>query len=310
MDGHPWGRIPAWIGFTSLVLSAFLAGNPAPASAGQTSLKVLTLNVKGLPKPLANNNGRYKEIGRRIREHRKAGSAPQIIVFQEAFSKSAVNDLLKESQYPFAVKGGGGSFLKLSSGLLIISEYPILSARMLKFDDCVSWDCFSKKGALGVSVEVPGLAYPVEVLTTHFNSDPNSDPFTSRQKTEAVRLKQIEQYSNWFRPIRDNGSLFIAAGDYNFYVRRRDYEAFRDQIGLTDAVDYCHLSGCRGMLERGPDVMFERSVDHQFYGSTVTGASITPTHFDRTFGEPYKNKPVTDHLGLEVTYVIDDGWSS
>src|SRR5687768_11971547 len=62
----------------------------ADGATAYAEVDVLTYNIEGLPFPARNNRGPdLREIARRLSEFRASGEGPDIILFQEVFSKDA-----------------------------------------------------------------------------------------------------------------------------------------------------------------------------------------------------------------------------
>ena len=77
------------------------------ATPFQGSLSVLTYNVHGLPWPFATGRpAAFRQIANRLAVMRAEGTAPQIVVMQEAFTSAAVR-IGKEAGYPYIAQGPG-----------------------------------------------------------------------------------------------------------------------------------------------------------------------------------------------------------
>src|SRR6187455_2984135 len=62
----------------------------ADGATAYAEIDVLTYNIEGLPFPARADRGAdLREIARRLAEFRSTGQAPDIVVFQEVFSKDA-----------------------------------------------------------------------------------------------------------------------------------------------------------------------------------------------------------------------------
>src|SRR5262245_8078829 len=62
----------------------------ADGGTAYAEVDVLTYNIEGLPFPARNNRGPYlREIAQRLADFRASGEGPDIILFQEVFSKDA-----------------------------------------------------------------------------------------------------------------------------------------------------------------------------------------------------------------------------
>jgi len=178
------------------ILMAILAiGTASSATAAaldrcRANLDVLVYNIEGLQWPA--RRGRAKslaQIGEHLRELRSTGKAPDVVLFQEAFSPAAIN-AVRRTGYAEIVRGpsrtarsvykagtklpGRKKPLKgevgvrlLSSGLIIASRYPVLETASDAFSrlSCAGFDCLSNKGVLLARVSVPGVPEPTSLPT-------------------------------------------------------------------------------------------------------------------------------------------------
>lgn len=157
---------------------------------------MLTYNVKGLPWPAASGRERaLEQIGARLRSLRAQGSQPRVVLLQEAFTRTAKR-IGADGGYRYVAAGpdpdmagpapedaagrahlAGAAALKgeglgklLDSGLLILSDYPILAVRRAAFpqDACAGFDCLANKGMVMALIDLPGG--PVAVINTHLNA--------------------------------------------------------------------------------------------------------------------------------------------
>ncbi|MBI3551856.1 MAG: endonuclease/exonuclease/phosphatase family protein [Elusimicrobia bacterium] len=277
-----------------------------PPSQGPWVLRVLTYNVHGISPTLtaqdeqiqAQSLGRYREIARRLREARASGSGPQIVAIQEAWHGLSARTAT-ESGYPYVVKGGGAKFPKLGgSGIYILSEFPVVASETIAYKECTGWDCVATKGALHVRVVVPELSQTLDVYTTHMNADePPAKPADSRK----ARMAQIKDFAAFVRRTRDPAVPAVMAADFNFTYPGEDSALFERLVGASNSEKSCAASGdCAG---DDPRAVLKDSVDHQFYIPGRQG-SLKPTRVAQTFREPHNGKPLSDHWGLEESYIL------
>lgn len=240
----------AW---TSLVASIILlCSAPACQSGAQNwtvgqprrfdgTLSILTYNVKGGPWPVAlNRSDSLYAIGQRLRRMRAGGRNPQVVVLQEAFSTDA-REIARHAGYRYVVAGPStadrtpapavgqdASFMAsghwwlgemkaraLNSGLLVLSDYPISNVRRIAFPDfaCAGLDCLANKGAVLVTLHVPGAQTPVDVLTTHLNSRYHS--LVDDERSLYAYRRQVDILARFISQNRSPDRPLIAAGDFN-----------------------------------------------------------------------------------------------
>lgn len=319
----------------SNVAGAWQKEQGRPASFDGT-LSVLTYNVKGLPWPLASERPQaFATMATRLRAMRADGRNPHIVVLQEAFTEEA-QGIGRQAGYRYAAYGpdasqaglapmtagdrrhrAGASWIKgeagpklLGSGLQILSDYPILSVRSMAFPGfaCAGFDCLSNKGAVMVTVNVPGVPTPVEIITTHLNcrrksgvSDDRS--FYAYRRQAAFLSRFIAENHNADHPL-------IVAGDFNVGkdIGRRDY-LFRElrsgwggNLPVADAL--------RQVAARAPslpaDALFSmrKAKDWQFYVSGRKGALIAQA-IEVPFGTEKDGGMLSDHVGYTSIFRLE-----
>ncbi|HEX7782043.1 MAG TPA: endonuclease/exonuclease/phosphatase family protein [Sphingobium sp.] len=189
------------------------------AAGGGVLLKVMNYNVKGLPWPVT--DGRSAElaaIGDRLRAMRTHGATPDVVVLQEAFSSDA-RAIAARAGYAYVAYGPGrddvapasggqpmptrypwrgeGYGAYLSSGLVLMSDYPILGARRAAFPRtaCAGYDCLANKGVLLARIAVPGLPVPVEIMTAHMNSrKPTRTPIAHANEAFVRQMAALDRF--------------------------------------------------------------------------------------------------------------------
>ena len=268
------------------------------------NLRVLTYNVHGISpwfvgpqSPDTKALGRYREIARRLRALRAQGKAPHLVTIQEAWHPLSARTA-KEAGYPYLVEGAGARFGKVGgSGLYVLSEYPVVASETIDYKECTGYDCAANKGALHVRVVVPELGRLVDFYTTHMNAD--EAPATPEDSLKA-RIAQILQFAAFVRRTRDQGSVAVLAGDFNFKGPAQDFALFKSLTGAANAEEQCLASRCTG-ADPGP--ILRDSVDHLFQLGSPRSV-LKPTHLALTFTEPHEGKPLSDHVGVEAHYLL------
>lgn len=281
---------------------------PEPVLAGPTHgdfvLRVMSYNVQGLPLPGIDQT-RYADIGRVLRDRRAQGEAPHIVALQETFD-DRTEEIADESGYPYRARGEDAAFLRLSSGLMILSEYPIVSVERMTYDQCISWDCIPKKGAMRARIHVAGFPYPIDVYDTHMNSDPDSDNSITVEQTREIRDFQVRQYRDFLSRTRARDSVVFGPGDFNIPQLDPGYELFLSLMAFfEDGGAFCF--GSRACTGGGfsPD-QYAQSYDHVFYTprSGVGDVSVQPVHFAAEFAHEVAGRMLSDHLAQEVHYFL------
>lgn len=288
----------------SLVLDELARAGATPeigSAPNEFTLRVLTYNVQGLP--IGVKHDRYADIGRILADRRARGTAPHIVAIQEAFAKKT-RDIAKYSGYPFVAKGPPAWGLRMNAGLMILSEFPIVTGAHEVYDDCAGVDCLARKGVQHARVEIPGVIAPIDLFNTHLNASYSNMP-PSRKKGDRVRVRQVREAAGFVARNRTAGAVLLFAGDFNF--RKNEgaaYSTFLNLVPSENSARACHLLlPCTGEPEAA--ARWAETIDHWFYDASLSPwTRFTPTHFERTFEEPYKGRRLSDHSGVEVHYAI------
>jgi len=297
-----------------------------------TQIRVLTYNVQGLPWPIKTDHGELQRIGEIFAERRKAGTQPQIVVLQEAFKTSKIKELIRLSGYKYVFKGPEShenspfdpkpkvcgprdQFCRteefsaaVNSGVYILSDFPITKTDKVPFGykACAGSDCYSNKSVIYASISIPGYREPLHIFNTHMNSGKSSG--ASTEQHEAARFKQTE-IMNWFinkaLPTRD-GKAILALGDFNQAPQRHTY-LIEDKLKMSNAQQFClnNRNHCNVVSSESADALYYSTPDHQLYQSGAK-LSLTPIEINKTFYEKVGDRQVSDHLGLEVVYHLQE----
>lgn len=323
----------------SLVALAAASGGPAAAkSPAPPPLSVLSYNVKGLPWPLTSGRSEaFARIEARLRAMRAHGVQPHVIVLQEAFSADA-KAIARQSGYRYIVEGPSrdllspdrprradapfiraASFFKgersgkqVDSGLMLGSDYPILSVRRAAFPAfaCAGFDCLANKGILLATIRVPGYREPVTVATTHMNSKKSSGVGTARSLYAYER--QVDAIDRFLAKYRNPELPIIFAGDFNAssaarraYLARHSLAFWKAAKGmpLANALQYCLAPGkpCGRAAPAIAAWVFARGRDWQFYTPGLR-ASVQAISMIVPFGRERDGTMLSDHVGYGVAY--------
>ena len=318
------------------VLTAHAAVPATPAAATlpvilppSGDLSIMTYNVHGLPWPVATNRtAALTAIGKRLRDLHAHGAAPRVAVLQEAFTADA-KAIAATSGYRFAASGpgrnardtlalpsgpaaqsldAGESWLKgegigkwEDSGLMILSDYPIVRVRRMSYSAhaCAGFDCLAAKGAMIVELQMPGCN--VEVATTHMNSRHASGVSTDR--ANRAWLVQAGQLRDFVATQRNASLPLVLSGDLNVggdLVR---------QLGLADiaaSLDGHASDGLRALRANGIALDDDaiRALDRVKDWELAFGGRITrlaPSGAWVPFGAD-GGAPLSDHFGYAISY--------
>ena len=325
----------------TFVLAALALGlsAPSPAAAQQpTELSVLTYNIEGLPWPA--RSGRAADLARiadRLQVLRAEGRQPHVVLFEEAFSHKA-RSIAQKAGYRYVADGpsasdtgapanspadrafnaaarffSGEKWGKLrGSGLRIASDFPILDVKRMAYSTCAGMDCLANKGAVLVTIAVPGVSQPVAIVDTHLNS--RTAARVPVDRSFYAYQRQVDALSDFVRANVPPGMPFIVAGDFNAgqEPRRRDYllqqaASWRSDLPVRAALDICLDEGGLCETEDRRDLAFsqKRGRDYQLFASSEA-ANLTLESVAALFGHDAAGHMLSDHVGYSATYRVGD----
>ena len=313
---------------------ALTASSPIQATQAQ-SVSIMSYNVHGLPWPITRGrSGALRKIGARLAAMRDQGAQPHLVLLQEAFTHHA-KSIAREAGYPFAVTGPGradrwrsrpdageaqfvraGNKLKgegdgtfEDSGLLVLSDYPILDVKRMPYSRfaCAGYDCLANKGVLLVRVAVPGVAKPLTVVETHMNSRGASG--VPPQRSDAAYALQAQELRGFVSANIPADVPAVVAGDFN--IKRDAYRRAMITGGggvLTGAQDAIRsaLSGNAALDDRAAvETIADRGADWLFARGGA-GAKLTLERVSVPFGKEPDGKSLSDHYGYVALYSLSN----
>lgn len=307
---------------------ACLATAPIPPDgAGERSatLDVLTYNIEGLPWPVRKGRGPSLDaIGEKLRALQANGDAPDIVLFQEAFSRRAVSSVvaagysavasgpgrLRRSHYSVdtalpgrsrPAKGELGIRLT-TSGLIIASRYPITSIVTDAYSRkaCAGFDCLSNKGAMLASIVVPGVPDAISIANTHMNARYASKVAPARNL--AAHRAQSRELQAFLTAQHDGARPLILGGDFNMRRSPERFERFGLNGPLTHVHGYClGNEACDVRMSWDGDAPWMDTQDLQFFLSG-TRVRVTPIRVEAMFDGSPDSPKLSDHDGFRVVY--------
>lgn len=288
---------------------------------------VMTFNVEGLSWPA--RTGRKPSldaIGAHIRDLRAKGTAPDAILFQEAFSKAATR-MVTATGYPTVVAGprasakpevprGGGKRpgarvwgkgeigLKFaSSGLAIVSEFPLLESASSPFSrkSCAGLDCLSNKGVMIARLAVPGLPVPIELMTTHMNAQRASR--VKQRRYDAVHVAQTNEIEAFIGKYSDLAAPLIFGGDFNMRHDELRFAHFDRKVPMVLVHRYCieRPEKCDARMSWDGDAPWMDTQDLQLYSQSGRVA-VEPVRVEAWFDGPERGGRLSDHDAYRVVY--------
>lgn len=339
-----------WSALAFMTCTASCATLPAPLMQGcapnghaifvsadgpraSTTFDVLTFNIEGLGWPARGKRaGSLAKINAALKHMIGRGTAPDVIMVQEMFSKAAVN-AVRGLGYPNMVSGPSRTQSKsltgadrmpgpyrwkkgelglhlVGSGLSILSRYPIIETRSEPFGTrrCAGLDCLSNKGMLYARMAIPGVPGTINLFNTHLNSQ-GSSRVSPRRHARAHRL-QVEELSAFTSAVGDPNIPTVLGGDFNMKGFAIRFERFRNVTEPFEIVqEYCtdNPLPCDVRISWDGDEPWMDTQDLQLFerGSAV---DVRPVRVEAIFDGSEGSPRLSDHDGFRVTYKVS--WST
>jgi endonuclease/exonuclease/phosphatase family metal-dependent hydrolase len=265
-----------------LVITQPAAPVPESRPESASSLKLVTYNVWGLPSWMTGaRHGRYLRIARELER-----LDPDIIFLQEAWTGEARKAAPAHSRWSIARAAGQHTFFQ-QCGLLTLSRFPILGGDFYPFSRAAFPDSFVNKGALKVTVRLPG-GQVLNVWNVHLQ-DGGSPELRESQVRELVARVQAAQ---------DGQVADVVGGDFNCTPESRLCRELAQSLGPTVQ----QLSG------RDPFVTWDgmssdpgagQTLDHIFIRQRVPAEAPRATQ-RVAFTAASLEQRLSDHLGIEA----------
>lgn len=300
----------------------------ASKSEASTKLSVLIYNVEGLPWPARQSRTpQLRQIALELAVMRRDRRGPDVVLLQEAFTREAALIGVKAG-YGNRVKGPGPrakadedgpipndfrqerSFWKgerlpkqLSSGLYLLSEYPVTAVFKRPFESnaCAGYDCLANKGVMLARLSIPGVPTPIDVFNTHMNSQKASGVPVSRSVV-AHRL-QTDASAKFIARSRANAYPLIFGGDFNMRGSPDRFSHFRFRKPFNIVRHYCTqvVSDCDVRMSWDGDEPWMDTQDLQGFDDGAL-VRVRPVKVEAMFDGPWRGRQLADHDGYLVTY--------
>ena len=291
-------------------------------------LDVLTYNIEGLPK--LTRKGRrdpLREMGEHLAALKARGEAPDVVMFQEVFSRRA-RAVVLESGYPSLAPGPsakdraprpdrprlpgrrnprkGELGLKFtSSGLVIVSHYPFVATgkRPFRRGSCAGFDCLANKGIAFARMRMPGVPGPVDLYTTHMNSTGASR--VPERRHLVAHNKQSREIGAWIAETSPPGTPIVFGGDFNMRQTPRRFDAFVPLHTLELVHLYCleNRDECGIRLSWDGDEPWMDTQDLQLFASG-SPVRVRPVQVEAMFDGSEGSPKLSDHHALRVLYEL------
>ncbi|MBH1991420.1 MAG: endonuclease [Sphingomonadaceae bacterium] len=312
-----------------------------PGLAGQDMLSVMTYNVKGLAWPIAwGRDDALARIGDRLAAMRREGQQPHILLLQEAFTPQAAA-IARRAGYAHVAAGpdvgmrtpvpappAASAFLaaprwdrgeqmgkQMGSGLLILSDYPVIGVDRLAFPDfaCAGVDCLANKGVLIAHLAVPGYARPVSVVNTHLNA--RKAALVDIARSQDAFARQADLVSRFVSDHVPHDHLLVLGGDMNIGGDADRKKAFfaafaaRGMDFVAPALGAAQRALVQGAL---PDRDTRRDLTHAvnhgkdwLFARDASGRAMPVAQAQVPFGTEPQGTPLSDHFGYAIAFAPD-----
>ena len=327
---------PIGIGETGLRDQA-VAADTVRVERPDNVLSVMTYNIKGLPWPIAlDRNDALDRIGERLAMMRRDRRQPHIVLMQEVFSSKAA-EVAAVAGYRHAVMGpdsalrttmamdgidrryikaarwdrGENMGKSLNSGLMILSDYPVLGIERMAFPDfaCAGFDCLANKGVLIVHLNVPGVGR-VSVVNAHLNA--RSAAMVPVARSQQAFARQVDLMAGFVARHVPQGQAMILGGDMNIGSDRQRQASFFTAFArsglsfITPALGGASQALAHGQLA---EATMRRDLLHAarhgkdwLFGRDVSGAALLVRRAQVPFGNEVTGEPLSDHFGYVIDY--------
>ncbi len=247
----------------------------ATVAARSTRLSLVTYNTWGLPAPVGT------DLGKRFQAMPGVLGGFDVVALQETFTGDA-KALLSHTFYPYSHRQESSEFLRLNSGLTVLSKHRILETDFKPFEECADWDCAAQKGVLFIRVDVAGFG-PVDIYNTHYQAHvpyPKQRLHDNRIMAGLVRDK-------------DAGHPTFLLGDFNMVEGGDEYQDLMHRLSPVDLYRSHRPADKGGTSKSGSriDYVFNRPTDG--YEVRVLDSAVM-----------FEDTGLSDHNGVRVDVQI------
>ena len=224
-----------------------------------------------------------------------------ILVLQEVFHRKARKKLISELQekYPYATMRGPSSFWGVSSGVLILSRFPIEKTNFIAFRKATGSDALAKKGVMKANIRIGNEL--VQVYGTHLQAG-------GGEKRHKIRQRQLNVIRR-FMAHEEDSTIQILAGDFNI----QNPSPYFDSISHKLEVELPELSGTYTATSNfGDQDLFEttgnaRWIDFIFIRKHRKSAVIKTEIDEPRMHLESDRKRLSDHNPIISKIEIDSG---
>jgi len=270
-------------------------------------IRILGYNTFGLPRPLLIRPSRLSALARHL-----PALGADVAGFNETFTQYA-RVLSNMPEYPYVTWGTGKSKTRMSSGLLIVSRWPIVNSERLIFEHCSGSDCFAAKGVLMARVQTPSSGL-IDVYVTHLNAG-TSDRIRVSQTQEMIEFIRTNSGDpthpgSWLRPVVILGDLNATPGEkvYSLLAQGAGFrDTYREFVDTLPSPSPVERNGFTFDYRRNSQVIFHskpRRIDFIWASDGASARTIT-RESQLVLDEPVEGKFLSDHFGLMTEFELE-----
>lgn len=290
-------------------------------------IDILTYNIEGLQWPARTGRADHlQKIGKILKTLNDSGHAPDVVLFQEVFSRAAVRAVFN-SGYPDVVGGpkriqpaidkvaairpgkrrptkGELGIRFTGSGLVIASRYPVIATVSDAYSrrTCAGLDCLANKGVVMARIQIPGVPVPIDIANTHMNAQKASKVRPERHL--AAHRSQAQELDLFLKRHHNLASPLVLGGDFNMRNSPDRFDFFRAQVPLRLVHEQCPSDPrCDVHMSWDGDAPWMDTQDLQLYASGQK-MEILPIRVEAMFDGSRESPRLSDHDGFRVVYQI------
>jgi exonuclease III len=163
-------------------------------------------------------------------------SDADVVGLNEVWADSTKETFIRNlrTQFPYSYFQPNEEIIKLGSGLLFLSKYPIINPNLVKFEKLIGWDSMSQKGMITGNIIVPSddTYVPCFFVLTHTQAGNSNDEID-------VRHDNIDQMYKVIRGLPFGNNPLVVFGDLNVIAENE---------GGSITPDYYYLNNTLGSL--------------------------------------------------------------
>lgn len=182
-------------------------------------LKIISFNIAMLPSliGIGDNTKRYKEIFKRL-----DSIEWDVVCFQESFDNDFIEKYGGENNMNVFTDNKKRHKIGVSSGLTIMSKFPIVDRELIRYKDYAGDENFARKGAMYVRIKKLDRNY--DVITTHLQAGGINksvfhlmDVFKKNKKSaDEIKALQLKQLGQLIIKRYTHSIPLVLVGDFNF----------------------------------------------------------------------------------------------